>query len=295
MKKSRPTSLPIAHRSHERTWRNNAYCYPVVSRRSSGLSIGINLNPDKACNFDCVYCQVDRTRPPAVRKVDLAVLRTELDDLVRCAMDGSIFENAPFDALPPDDRSIRDIAFSGDGEPTTYPGFAEAVKIAAGVRNRHGLEDAKLVLITDACYLTRPDVRRGLEILDRSNGEIWAKLDAGSDQYYETVNRPNYPLAHVLENILDAARVRPIVIQALWMRIHGSPPPDDEVKAFATRLNDVLRAGGRIKLIQCYTIARKTTEAYATALSKSELDHLGTVIASNTSIPYETYYGAEDA
>lgn len=223
------------------------------------------------------------------------MLRTELDALVRCAIDGSIFDNAPFDALPPNNRSIRDIAFSGDGEPTSYPKFAEAVEIAAEIRNRHALNDAKLVLITDACYLTRPDVRRGLEILDRNNGEIWAKLDAGTEQYYVAVNRPNYPLAHVLENILDAARVRPIVIQSLWMRLHDRPPTDDEVKAFALRLNDILNAGGQIKLIQVYTIARKTTEAYATALSKRELDHLTDVIGTNTSIPYEKYQDTVDS
>lgn len=291
MTESRRTSLPLAYANHGRSWRNNAYCYPVVSRRSGGLSIGINLNPDKACNFDCVYCQVDRTRPPTIRQVDLARLRVELEAMVEGAIDGSLFDQAPFDALSPENRSIRDLAFSGDGEPTTYPKFAEAVEVAADVRRQRGLNDAKIVLITDACYLTRPDVRTGLDILDRNNGEIWAKLDAGTEQYYQAVNRPNYPLDHVLDNILDAARVRPIVIQSLWMRLHGEPPPDDEISAFSARLNDIQDAGGRIKLIQIYTIARKTTEPYATALSNSELDRLASIIDSATSIPHETFYG----
>ncbi|MGB9625323.1 MAG: radical SAM protein, partial [Phycisphaerae bacterium] len=72
-----------AFASHARDWRQNYYVYPVLSRRAHGVSIGVNLNPDKACNFDCIYCQVDRTVPPAVRKVDVAVLRRELDEMLR--------------------------------------------------------------------------------------------------------------------------------------------------------------------------------------------------------------------
>jgi hypothetical protein len=71
--------LRAAWRRHERGWADNRYVYAVVSRRSGGLSVGVNLNPDKGCNFDCIYCQVDRTIPPVVRTVDLDRLATELD------------------------------------------------------------------------------------------------------------------------------------------------------------------------------------------------------------------------
>ncbi|MFQ5425302.1 MAG: radical SAM protein [Phycisphaerae bacterium] len=289
MAESRGTPLPLAWQRHERHWRQNAYCYPVVSRRSGGLSVGINLNPDKACNFDCVYCQVERRTPAAVRRVDLDRVRSELMALVDVAVDRSLFSEAPFDAIGPDDRRVRDFAFSGDGEPTTCPKFAEAVELAAEVRRVRGLEDTKLVLITDACYLTRPEVRRGLGVLDANNGEVWAKLDAGTEPYYRAVNRPNYPLSHVLENLLDASRGRPIVIQSLWMRLHGEAPPDGEVEAFAGRLNDLLSAGGQIQRVQVYTIARQTAEPYAAALSRAELDRIAQVIAESAAVPIEQY------
>ena len=290
-----PTPLPVAHARHDRAWRSNAFCYPVVSRRGGGLSIGVNLNPDKACNFDCVYCQVDRTTPPAVRKVDLDLVRAELEDLVDRASDGTIFTEAPFDAVPPDARAVRDIAFSGDGEPTAFPRFDEAVQLAADVRRQRKLTDAKIIVITDACYLTKPRVRRGLEIMDAHNGEIWAKLDAGTEDYYRAVNRPNYPLSHVIENIIDAARARPVVIQSLWMRLHGEPPAEAEVSAFVERLEEIIAAGGRIKLVQVYTIARQTTEAYATALSREELERVSNVVSSKSQIPVSTYPGAADS
>lgn len=283
--------LQQAYSDHSRRWHDLVFCYPVVSRRSRGLSLGINLNPDKACNFDCIYCQVDRTVPPVTRKVDLALVQLELERLVDAALDGSIFTEPPFDALPAENRVIRDIAFSGDGEPTTFPDFDQAVELAAQVKRSRGVPDSKIVLITDACYLTKPAVVRGLSIMDENNGEIWAKLDAGTQAYYEQVNRPNYPLAHVLANILATAVQRPIVIQSLWMRVRGVPPPDVEVRAFCDRLNDIVVAGGQLKLIQVYTIARRTAEPYATSLANAELDHIAAMVRENVKAPIETYYG----
>lgn len=283
--------LKIAIQSHGRQWHDFTYCYPVISRRSGGLSVGINLNPDKACNFDCIYCQVDRSTPGTARKVDLGILKGELDTLLDRAMDHSLFAEAPFDCLPADRRRVCDIAFSGDGEPTTCPVFEDAVRVAAEARRNRGLAETRLVLITDACYLKKDNVRAGLKILDENNGEIWAKLDAGTEQYYRLVNRPNYELAHVMENIMDAARIRPVVIQSLWMRVHGEPPPRAEVEAYCGRLNDILSAGGALKLIQLYTIARRTAEAYATPLADAELDAIADRVRSKVSSPVETYYG----
>ncbi|MCB9851586.1 MAG: radical SAM protein [Phycisphaerales bacterium] len=288
----RNIELQRAWQDHDRHWRDNAYVYPVVSRRSKGLSIGVNLNPDKACNFDCIYCQVDRSTPPAVRKVDLDVVRVELANLLDRAIDGTIFNEPPISALPPDQRIVRDIAFSGDGEPTTYARFDEAVALAAELKQARGLDHTKLVLITDACYLTKPNVKRGLALMDAANGEIWAKLDAGTQAYYEAINRPNYPLSHVLANILDAARERPIVIQSLWMRVHGSPPPDAELLAYCDRIRTLIDQGARIKLIQVYTIARETTEPYATALSADELRHAARIIEDHCRVPIESFGGA---
>ena len=60
-----PQTPPVhpLHGRHERSFEANRFVYPVLSRRAGGLSVGINLNPDKICNFDCIYCQVDRVSP----------------------------------------------------------------------------------------------------------------------------------------------------------------------------------------------------------------------------------------
>ena len=282
-----------AWRHHERKWRDNRYVYAVVSRRSGGVSVGINLNPDKGCNFDCIYCQVDRTVPPLVRRVDLEVLKSEIDLVLEAEKDGTLYAMPPCSALPPDRRGVRDIAFSGDGEPTTYPRFEEAIRIAAEARRRFRLDSTKLVLITDAAYLQKPSVRAALAIMDKNNGEIWAKLDAGTEEYYRMVDRPNVPFQTVLDNILVAARVRPVVIQSLFLHVRGVPPPEEEIAAYCGRLNELLAAGAAIKAVQIYTIARKPAELHASPLSDAELDSLASRVRAQVRVPVETYYGMQ--
>src|SRR5579862_5576390 len=124
------------HRDHRRNFAENLYVYAVVSRRSKGVSVGLNLNPDKVCNFDCVYCQVDRSTPGPDGGVDLDVLARELDDMLTLVGSGALFEDERFRSTPPELRRLNDIAFAGDGEPTICPRFAAAVDVAAAARRR---------------------------------------------------------------------------------------------------------------------------------------------------------------
>jgi wyosine [tRNA(Phe)-imidazoG37] synthetase (radical SAM superfamily) len=283
------SKLPSAWRKHERRWKNNRFVYAVISRRSRGVSIGINLNPGKECNFNCVYCQVDRRLPPTLRTVDAEKLEEELHGVLEAERDGSLYEDDPFNLLSPDGRGVRDIAFSGDGEPTASPIFAEAVHITARARRRLGLESTQLVLITNATCLNKPAVQAALKILDQNNGEIWAKLDAGSEAYFQRINRPSVSLEQILKNILGAARIRPIVIQSLWFRCDGVAPPLEEVEAYCRRLNDILASGARLKKLQLYTIARDPAEAFVSALSNDELDQIASTVKSSVPVPVEIF------
>lgn len=281
--------MASAWKRHERRWKDNRYVYPVVSRRSGGISIGLNLMPGKACNFSCIYCQVNRKILSAAPEVDLAKLEKELDTILYAAEQGSLYEEAPFNVLEPQERGIRDIAFSGDGEPTLYPRFEDAVRIAARMRTKHGLDAAQLVLITNAAYLDKPSVCSALEILDGNNGEIWAKLDAGTEEYFQRVNRSCMPLERILENILSASRLRPLVIQSLWFRIQDCKPPVEELETYCNRLNDLISAGGQLKAIQIYTIARDPAEEDVSRLSNDELAQIASMVRAAVSVPVETY------
>jgi len=148
-------TILAAHRQHSRRFEDFKYVYPVLSRRSHGISIGLNVNPDKACNFDCIYCQVDRTTESAVKNFDLVVAEEELRDMLEMIRSGEIAQHEPFKSVPRDLLRLNDIALSGDAEPTTLPNFAETISIMARVKPK----DAKIVLITDAGGLDRRSQR----------------------------------------------------------------------------------------------------------------------------------------
>jgi wyosine [tRNA(Phe)-imidazoG37] synthetase (radical SAM superfamily) len=280
-------------RVHDRAWQNNKYVYPVISRRSGGLSIGINLNPDKACNFDCVYCSVDRTIPPLIRDVDLSVLRAELEQMLEMVLSGELFDAAPFAQAPRQLRRLNDVAFSGDGEPTAFPRFHEACEVIAQVpANRNLTSSCKIVLITNATLLHRREVAQALEVLDHSNGEIWAKLDAGTDAYYRAIARTSVPLNHVLRNILNAGRRRVIVIQSLFVNLDGQPPAAAEITAWLARLRELRDEGCRIKLVQVYTVARRPTECYVSGASDALLDNIACRVRE-LGISAQPFYGTE--
>jgi wyosine [tRNA(Phe)-imidazoG37] synthetase (radical SAM superfamily) len=283
--------LPL-HTQHQRQFAENRFVYPVLSRRSAGISVGVNLNPDKVCNFDCIYCQVDRTSASETQFVEIGSLLSELEGVLQLVTSGEIFEHEQFKGTPAELRRLNDIALSGDGEPTTYKNFDEIIAACADLKRRLGLDAVKMVLITNASMLHRPHVVRGLAILDANNGEIWAKLEAGTAEYFQLIDRTSIPFRQILDNITAAARVRPLVIQALFMRVSGQPPSEQELAAFCDRLREILAAGGKLKLVQVYTIARKPAESYVTPLADSEVDAIVQLVERRTGILAKAYYGA---
>lgn len=282
---------PSLYSHHPRHYRENRFVYPVLSRRSRGISVGINLNPDKICNFDCIYCQVDRTTTAESKFVEIDRLLAELDAMFRFVADGDIYRDERFQDVPESLRRLNDVAFSGDGEPTTYRNFDEIVAWVAELKRQHGLDDVKMVLITNASMFHRPAVKRGLQILDANQGEIWAKLETGTEAYFRLVERTAIPFQQVLDNITAAARKRPLVIQSLFMRINGDPPPEGEIDAFCDRLNEIVAAGGQIKLVQVYTVARPPAESYVTPLTDAEVYAIAAQVTQQTGLPAERYYG----
>jgi wyosine [tRNA(Phe)-imidazoG37] synthetase (radical SAM superfamily) len=278
--------------AHPRNFSVNRYVYPVISRRARGMSIGVNLNPDKTCNFSFIYFQIDRGQSGSLEPIGLELLAGELDETLEMAVSGRIYDGPQFSHTPPRLRRLNDVAFSGDGEPTACPVFDRAVDICAELRRRRNLTDLKLVLITNATLLHQPRVRRALETLDANGGEIWAKLDAGTEEYYRLVDRSAGPWRRIIDNLKEAAVARPIVIQSLFMRIRGEHPSAAELDAYCDRLNEIVAAGGRIKLVQIHTVARQPAEPWVAALSKAEVDAIADLVRRRTSLSTAAFYGA---
>ena len=286
---SDPTKL---FTSHSRQYEGNRFVYPVLSRRSGGISLGVNLNPDKICNFDCIYCQVDRSTQSEIRFVEIDRLLEELEAGLALVTSGDLYQAAAFRQTPEPLRRLNDIAFSGDGEPTTYRNFDEIIERCAEVKRRRSLDDVKMVLITNASMFHRPVVQRALAILDRNQGEIWAKLDAGTDDYYQQIERTPIPFARILENITAAAKIRPLVIQSIFMRVKGEPSQQSEIEAYCDRLGEITAAGGKIKLAQIYTVARPPAESFVTPLADAEVDTLAATVRAKTELEVASFYGA---
>ncbi|MBM80694.1 MAG: radical SAM protein [Planctomycetaceae bacterium] len=284
-------SLP-QHRYHPRQYRENKFVYPVLSRRSKGISIGVNLNPDKVCNFDCIYCQVNRQTQSETRFVEMDRLLGELDAMLPFVASGELFEVDTFQDIPAPLRRLNDIAFSGDGEPTTYRNFDAIMASVAAMKRHLQLDDVKMVLITNASMFHRETVRRGLEILDANNGEIWAKLEAGSEAYFKLIDRTPIRFQQILDNITAASIIRPIVIQSLFMNVNGTPPPPSEVAGFCLRLKEIIDAGGQLKLVQIYTVARPPALNTVTALRNDQVDAIANQVTETTGLPTEVYSGA---
>ena len=283
-------SILAGHRLHPRRFEDSAYVYPVLSRRSGGISIGINLNPDKICNMDCVYCQVDRHIPPVRRDVDLERLKTELLALTEDTLSGALFNHPRFKDTPEPLRRLNDFALSGDGEPTTFKPFDAAIGVVVDVKKSLNLDDVKIVLITDSGCLHHDHVQAGLRLMDANQGVVWAKLDAGTESYYKEINRTKVPFRGVLKNWELAASQRPIIIQSLFMNVNGKGPTDEEVDAYIDRLQGIEEAG-TIDEVHLYTIARRPAEAWVTPLADKDLDILTERVREAVASPVRTFYG----
>lgn len=277
---------------HDRSWEHNRFVYPVISRRSRGLSVGVNLNPDKRCNFDCVYCSVDRSMMPPRTTVDVDVIRDELSHLLNLVRTGRFWQIPPFDRTPGELRRLNDVAFSGDGEPTSCGQLEPAASVAAEALDRAGFDQAKIVLITNATLLHQPRVKAALAFLDSHRGEVWAKLDAGTEAYYRLVERTAVPFQRVLDNILDTGRVRAIVIQSLFLTLDGVGPDDAEVEAYLGRLAHLRDNECGIRLVQVYTVARHTAIASVSPLPAERLDEIAARVR-RLGIDAEAYYAPD--
>jgi len=288
-----PEKPAVTVARHPRSYRGSLYVYPVLSRRARGISIGINLNPDKVCNFDCIYCQVDRTTPPVVRRVDEALLRSELETILQEAKSGALFDRPEFRAVPEPLRAVRDITFAGDGEPPSYPNFRGVVADVLMIKGAAGFRDLKVILLTNATLIDRPRVQDAMRLMDADHGEFWLKLDAGTTEYYRLVDRTTFSFAKVLANILEAARVRPVVLQSLFMKVRGAGPPPEEIAAYCDRVQEILSGGGRVSLIQVYTVARRPAEPYVAPLDDDELDQIAAEVRRRLpAVPVEAFYSA---
>jgi wyosine [tRNA(Phe)-imidazoG37] synthetase (radical SAM superfamily) len=266
----------------------NRFAYAAISQRARGLSIGVNLNPDKRCNFDCVYCEVDRDTPGRERRVEVAVMAAELERLLRLQHEGKLGELEWFRNLPAELLELKEVALSGYGEPTLCPNFDEVVREVLFLRSTGKLPFFKTVLITNGTGLDLPPVTAGLDLL-REQDEIWVKLDAGTPEYYKQVNRPTLPFWRILANILAVSKKRPVIIQSLFPLVNGQEPPWEEIDEYAQRLRELKAAGAQISLVQVYSAHRPPHRPNCEHLALKSLSRIASHVRTVTGLRAEVF------
>jgi wyosine [tRNA(Phe)-imidazoG37] synthetase (radical SAM superfamily) len=247
----------------------------------------VNLNPSKHCNFDCIYCEVDRgDAGPVDEPVDLNVLTSELETTLKHVFGGEL--RADFPRVPAGLLQLRHVALSGDGEPTLCPNFGEAVEAVVHLRASARVPRFKIVLITNASWLDRSQVVYGISLLTRHD-EIWAKLDGGTQAYFDYINRAEFPLAKVLENIRDLGRLRPVIIQTMVPAINGENPFPSQITEYTARLCELKEAGAQISLVQIYSANRPTPHSECGHLSLKALSEIAKAVHTATGLQTEVF------
>jgi len=263
--------MTLSPERHERYEHGRRYVYPVVSRRSGGLSVGINLNPNDACNWRCVYCQVPGLKRGKGPPIDLAQLRLELRELLRAVFLGDFLERH----VPADLRRLSDVAFSGNGEPTSSPQFVEAVQLAGEVLAEFDpLGTAERLLITNGSLMHLERVQQGLALLGArtsarsGRGAVWFKLDSATEAGQRAINDVAPGPERVRAQLEICARLCPTWIQTCAFARAGQPPSELEQQALVEFLEECRRRDVPLRGLLLYGLARPSHQPEAGELER---------------------------
>lgn len=247
------------------------YVYPVISRRAGGVSLGINLNPNNACNWHCVYCQVPNLTRGSAPPIDLQLLENELRHFLQDLLHGDFMQRH----VPENARRLEDIAFSGNGEPTSAKAFPEAVALVQQIMQEFDLsERVKLRLITNGSLLDKAPVRNAIAELGKKHGEVWFKLDAGTQSGIATINGVQLDPQGIARRLCDCSQRCSTWVQSCCFALDGLPPCETEISAW---LNIIEQAAATLSGVHLYGLARPSMQAAAprlSALPAEWLEHL---------------------
>ena len=247
---------------HRRDSAGLLYVYPVISRRAGGVSVGINLNTNNACNWACVYCQVENLTRGGPPPIDLDRLESELKGFLDDALNGDFMQRQ----VPPEARQLMDIAFSGNGEPTSAPEFADAVERVASVLESFGLRGKLMVrLITNGSLMHRPEVQRGIKLLGELGGEVWFKIDRVESADAAEVNGVPIQVEKIARHLEICAGLASTWVQTCWFALDGQAPGASARDAYCALLRPL---AGQLAGIHLYGLARPSMQPAAPRLSR---------------------------
>lgn len=251
---------------HSRDKAGLTYVYPVLSRRAGGLSIGINLNINNACNWHCIYCQVPDLIRGSAPSVNLDKLSHELRNFLADVIHGNFYDR---EEVPDEFRVIKDIAISGNGEPTTANEFDQVVNLIELILKEYGLlKSIKCVLITNGSMVNRLNVKKGLKKLAKMNGEVWFKIDSATPAGIARINQIRGSNTSTLKRLKVAAELCPTWIQTCMFSYKNNPPDELETKAYINLLKAAVSRDIPIKGVLLYGVERPSLQDEAGLIKK---------------------------
>jgi len=267
---------------HSRERAGFKYIYPVISRRSGGLSVGINLNTNNACNWRCIYCQVPQLTRGSAPPVNLELLENELNLFLDSVLNGDFYD---LEEIPKEMRQIKDIAISGNGEPTTADEFEQTVDIIERVITELSLLNRiKCVLISNGSLINRDYVQKGLSKLAQINGEVWFKIDSATSEGMEKINQISGNELSTIKRLAISADLCPTYIQTCMFKFKNNIPSNTEIDAYLELLEKIIKKKIEIKGVLLYGVERPSLLPEASGkiekLSEDWLIELGNKIQS---------------
>ncbi|MEK9770846.1 MAG: radical SAM protein [Nitrosomonadales bacterium] len=268
--------------NHDRDIFPSKYIYPVISRRAGGLSLGINLNTNNACNWQCIYCEVPnliRGKPEAINCVQLQEeLHHWLNEIINRSFLSRLKSNTEF----------KDIAFSGNGEPSACPELFKILTIVVNELELFKLQDKiKIRIISNGSLLENQ--KDALQLLQSINGEIWFKVDATQEADIKMINQINPSLNSIKNNLAYSIQHCKTIIQSCFIEMNQQKPDKNFLDAYAQFLKPYQN---QLAAIHIYSLARASRQNPAiqiSRLSHNELIDVQEYLKQKLDIPIEIF------
>lgn len=270
--------------NHDRDIAGLKYVYPVISRRAGGLSIGINFNPNNACNWRCIYCQVPDLQLGGAPDLDFELLTEELRFFLRQVVSGEFYQRFE---VAQEHRIIKDIAISGNGEPTSLKQFDRAVALIADIASKAGVfPQAKFVLISNGSQIHRTVVQAGLRILARHNGELWFKLDSASEAGRQRINHCKISQQKLFEHLRIASQICPTKLQTCMLHYRQAWSVTEK-SAYLALLSELKKREIGIVQVMLYSIARPSQQTEAGEITATDATEMEALAADIKALGYD--------
>jgi len=231
---------------------------PLMSRRF-GRSLGIDLCPMKTCSYDCIFCQLGRTKETSCKRDEFFPLEEICKEITHwLKVDG----NAEY------------ITLAGSGEPTLYSRFGELVDFI------HSKTDIPVLLLSNGSLFWQAEVREAAEKID----VVKLSMSVWNQNLFDRINRPARKITfeRMINGEIEFRKQYKgkLILEVFLM---------DEINATLPDVRKIAQFAKQIKpdTIHLNTVTRPAAEDFAHSVAKTEMEQFSAIFTPNAKIPPE--------